>query len=123
MTALRITGIRSADNDTERCQYKAELVGITSRERWFHRISFFVFSIVVFAGCRSDEANTKDSALVIVIPREVREIDPRLCADAYSLKASRLVFASLVTINPSTLEPIPDLAERVEVVSPNTALH
>lgn len=53
--------------------------------------------------------------MVVVLPDDIREIDPRHVSEAWSLKVSRLVFASLVTIDPQTLEPIPDLAERIDV--------
>ncbi len=46
------------------------------------------------------------------------QLDPRRVTDAYGLKISRLLFASLVTIDPQSLDVVPDLAERVTVVSP-----
>lgn len=59
-----------------------------------------------------------DSALVVLLPRDALEIDPRFTRDAYGLKLSRLLFASLVTIDPDTLEVVPDLAERVDIETP-----
>ncbi|MBN1654650.1 MAG: ABC transporter substrate-binding protein [Deltaproteobacteria bacterium] len=56
--------------------------------------------------------------MVFILPRDIQQIDPRLTGDAFGLKVSRLIFASLVTIDPHSLEPIVDLAEHVEVVSP-----
>jgi peptide/nickel transport system substrate-binding protein len=53
-----------------------------------------------------------------LIPRDVQEIDPRFSGDAYGHKLSRLLFASLVTIDSNTLEVIPDLAEQVAIISP-----
>ena len=53
-----------------------------------------------------------------MLPRDVQEIDPRFSGDAYGHKVSRLLFASLVTIDPQSLEVVPDLAERVDVESP-----
>jgi peptide/nickel transport system substrate-binding protein len=53
-----------------------------------------------------------------VLPQDVEQLDPRKVGDAYGLKVSRLVFASLVTIDPRTLEVVPDLAERIDVESP-----
>lgn len=72
-------------------------------------------------GCSSSAtgaAARDDDALVIVLPTDVEQLDPRKVGDAYGLKVSRLVFASLVTIDPRTLEVVPDLAERVDVESP-----
>ncbi len=56
----------------------------------------------------------------MLLPRDAQELDPRYVGDAYGLKISRLIFASLVTIDPHTLEPIPDLAERIEATSPTS---
>lgn len=50
-------------------------------------------------------------ALRVVIPREVESLDPRFVRDPYGLKISRLIFRSLFTIDPRTLELVPDLAE------------
>ena len=47
----------------------------------------------------------------MVIPREVESLDPRFIRDPYGLKISRLLFRSLFTIDPRTLELVPDLAE------------
>jgi peptide/nickel transport system substrate-binding protein len=58
------------------------------------------------------------SALIVLLPRDVQEIDPRFTGDAYGHKLSRLLFASLVTIDPDSLEVVPDLAERVDVETP-----
>jgi len=70
------------------------------------------------SGAGEGEAQRSDDALVLVLPQDVEQLDPRKVGDAYGLKVSRLIFASLVTIDPRTLEVVPDLAERVEVESP-----
>lgn len=57
-----------------------------------------------------------DDALRVVLPREVVELDPRFVTDPYGLKISRLLFASLVTLDPETLEVVPDLAESLDRV-------
>ncbi len=54
----------------------------------------------------------------MVIPRAAEELDPRFVTDPWGLKVSRLIFGSLVTIDPRTLEVVPDLAESVEQVGP-----
>lgn len=56
----------------------------------------------------------------MIVPREIEELDPRYVGDAYGLKLSRLLYASLVTIDPRTLMPRPDLAEQVSM---EDALH
>ncbi len=69
-------------------------------------------------GCGGATAEEVDPSVVrLVLPTEPLELDPRFVGDAWGLRLSRLVFASLVTIDPRTLEVVPDLAEHVEVVS------
>lgn len=71
------------------------------------------------AGCSGHAPSPRDGdALVVLLPQEPDQIDPRFVADAYGLKISRLVFASLMTIDPRTLEIVPDLAERIENETP-----
>lgn len=71
------------------------------------------------AGCGDVHgARPGDDALVVLLPRDAQELDPRFTTDAYGLKVSRLLFASLVTIDPHTLEPVNDLARDVELLSP-----
>lgn len=52
---------------------------------------------------------------MVLLPRDAEQLDPRFVADPYGLKVSRLIFASLVTIDPHSLEPTLDLAESVDV--------
>ena len=51
----------------------------------------------------------------MLLPRDALELDPRFTVDAYGLKLSRLLFASLVTIDSQSLAVVPDLAEQVEI--------
>lgn len=53
----------------------------------------------------------------MLLPRDIIDLDPRFVSDAFGHKVSRLIFASLVRIEPQTLETVPDLAERVELLS------
>lgn len=68
-------------------------------------------------GCRAAKVQSTADALTVVLPRAPLELDPRFTGDAYGMKLSRLLFASLVSIDPHTLEVVPDLAERVESLS------
>ncbi|MFK8001851.1 MAG: ABC transporter substrate-binding protein [Polyangiales bacterium] len=75
----------------------------------FARIALVAgLSIAVFS-CTPTPPET--DALRVVIPREVESLDPRFIRDPYGLKISRLIFRSLFTIDPRTLELVPDLAE------------
>lgn len=73
--------------------------------------------LVIGAGCSKQEKPEADT-LVVVLPRDAEQLDPRFVADPYGLRVSRLLFASLVTIDPRTLEVVPDLAETVVARSP-----
>jgi peptide/nickel transport system substrate-binding protein len=53
----------------------------------------------------------------VLLPRDAQELDPRFVSDIYGHRLSRLIFASLMRIDPMTLEAVPDLAESVDVVS------
>lgn len=64
------------------------------------------------AACSDRPPDTSD-ALTVLLPREAEQLDPRFVADPYGLKVSRLLFGSLVTIDPRTLEVVPDLAESI----------
>jgi peptide/nickel transport system substrate-binding protein len=75
--------------------------------------------LALLLACSSTpDATPDDGALRVVLPREVAELDPRFVTDPYGLKVSRLLFASLVTIDPDTLEVVPDLAESLRLVAP-----
>jgi len=75
-------------------------------------------ALVVLASSACGRDGTRpDDALVVLLPRDVQEIDPRFTGDAYGLKLSRLLFASLVRIDADTLDVVPDLAASVEVES------
>ncbi|MFT3922654.1 MAG: ABC transporter substrate-binding protein [Myxococcales bacterium] len=71
------------------------------------------------AGCARDQAEPAAAdTLVVLLPREPDQLDPRYVGDAYGLKLSRLLHASLTRIDPLSLTPEPWLAERVELVTP-----
>jgi peptide/nickel transport system substrate-binding protein len=73
---------------------------------------------LVLGACHQRTAALSDAdVLTVLLPRDAQQLDPRFVSDAYGLKLSRLIFASLTSIDPQTLEPVPDLAARIEVVS------
>jgi peptide/nickel transport system substrate-binding protein len=81
------------------------------------RVRFAWVLAACFAGCHAVSAAQPSGVLSVVLPRDVQELDPRFVSDPYGVKVSRLIFASLVRIEPLTLEAVPDLAESVTVVS------
>lgn len=70
--------------------------------------------LLALTACADPAAAPADPAKIVILPREVDELDPRYVGDAYGLKLSRLLYASLVTIDPISLAPRFDLAEGVE---------
>ncbi|MDH3728442.1 MAG: ABC transporter substrate-binding protein [Myxococcales bacterium] len=79
--------------------------------------SVLALLLVIGAGC-SNKPERDPEALVVVLPRDAEQLDPRFVSDPYGLRVSRLLFASLVTIDPRTLEVVPDLAASVVALSP-----
>jgi peptide/nickel transport system substrate-binding protein len=83
--------------------------------------SVLLVVLAIVAAC--DRAPPRDpDALVVVLPRDAEQLDPRFVGDPYGLRVSRLLFASLVTIDPRTLEVVPDLARSVTAKSPTEFL-
>lgn len=74
--------------------------------------------LALLAGCASGDKDVEAGTLTVVLPRDILDLDPRFVSDAYGHKLSRLIFASLVRVDPQSLEIVPDLAERVDLVSP-----
>jgi peptide/nickel transport system substrate-binding protein len=72
-----------------------------------------------FSACVGEPSRSSHGA-VVLLPRDPDEIDPRFLLDAYGLKISRLLYASLVTLDPETARPVPDLAESIEQRGPTT---
>jgi peptide/nickel transport system substrate-binding protein len=69
-------------------------------------------------GCQQHDYTAHDAhSFSVVLPRDAQELDPRFVSDVTGHRLSRLIFASLLRIDPMTLEAVPDLAESVEVVS------
>lgn len=72
--------------------------------------------LAIGLGC-SRPAKQEEDTLVVMLPRDAEQLDPRFVGDPYGLRVSRLIFASLVTIDPRTLEVVPDLAQTVTAIS------
>lgn len=78
--------------------------------------SLLALILVAGFGCSRPVAEEAD-ALVVMLPRDAEQLDPRFVSDPYGLRVTRLLFGSLVTIDPRTLEVIPDLADSVNAIS------
>src|SRR5262245_712499 len=91
---------------------------LQSKARGNRAMCGLVSACLALLGCDAGSAEAHAEGLLsVVLPRDIQQLDPRFVSDAYGHKLSRLVFASLLRIDPQTLEPVPDLAERVEIVS------
>lgn len=67
--------------------------------------------------CGTPPAEPGPDALTVLLPRDAEQLDPRFVADPYGLKITRLLFDSLITIDPRTLEVVPELAESFQWTS------
>lgn len=70
--------------------------------------------MLALASACAEPASVPSDRLVVLIPAEPLEIDPRHVVDAQGLRVSRLIFSGLVAIDPMTLEVVPALAERID---------
>ena len=77
------------------------------------RLFFFVF---VLMGCQT-KIKTPTDTLVIGLETAPLTLDPRLASDAYSSKITHLLHNGLLRLT-ERLELLPDLAEKVEKLSP-----
>ncbi len=72
-------------------------------------------SVTALTGCgrgsHGDGARGGDAPIELSVPVDVETFDPRYAIDSYSLRATRLVHAGLVRLDPDTLEPKPYLAK------------
>ncbi len=73
-----------------------------------------VLSLVCVALIACTAPAPPEEGLTVLIPRDAEQLDPRFVTDPYGLKVSRVIFASLITIDPRTLAIEPDLAESFE---------
>ncbi len=68
---------------------------------------------LALTSCATAEEAPATDATVVLLSRPAAQLDPRFTTDPVGLRVSRLLFASLVTLDPRSLEVIPDLAEEV----------
>lgn len=85
----------------------------------FRRAQRFAFRLawallVIALGC-ARRARTDRRAIELQLPGEITELDPRYVTRGYDVKASRLVHAGLVELDPDTLDPRPALARSIEL--------
>ena len=115
---LRVHMVRSAVRLAfARSQSAGASQPFSSRVGLALRSALLLLLLVSSPACTGTAVHRDPDVLSMVLPRDVQELDPRYVSDAYGHKVSRLIFASLVRIEPHTLEVVPDLAESVEVLS------
>jgi peptide/nickel transport system substrate-binding protein len=82
-----------------------------------------VFTALVaawLAGCRSPGGPRHDDPIEVLIANDPETLDPRYVTDAVGLRATRLVHAGLVRLDPDTLAPEPYLARGWRWLDPLT---
>jgi peptide/nickel transport system substrate-binding protein len=66
------------------------------------------------AGCGTRHADSA-GPLEVVVATEASTLDPRFATRSVDVKVTRLIHAGLMGLDPSTLEPVPLVAERVRL--------
>lgn len=78
--------------------------------------------LALLGGCGQRARRTPDDTLVVLLEGKVTNIDPRFVSSNYDTKVSRLVVPGLTSTDRASLEPMPDLAESLELVDDVTWL-
>ena len=73
------------------------------------------------AGC-GHRSRAHSRELEMLVPIEIVELDPRYATRALDVKASRLVHAGLVDLDPETLLPRPRLADSLQLLDDRTII-
>lgn len=72
-------------------------------------------------GCRSEgRIAESERPIEIVVPTVAATLDPRYSTDAVAMRATRLVHAGLIRLDPDSLSPIPYAAQHWRFVDPLT---
>ncbi|MBI2894710.1 MAG: ABC transporter substrate-binding protein [Deltaproteobacteria bacterium] len=69
------------------------------------------------ASCGGRPTAARD-AVVVLLPREPDTLDPRMCGDPACVKITRLIYRSLVTVDPRSADLVLDLASSITEVGP-----
>ena len=74
------------------------------------------------AGCghRGDAQRPRDQPIELLVANDPETLDPRYVTDAVGMRATRLVHAGLVRLDPDTLAPVPYLARNWRWLDPMT---
>ena len=79
----------------------------------------FVWLCLCAAGC-TRRSFAAAQTIELVVPTEIAELDPRFVTRGIDLRASRLIHAGLVKLDPDTLLPQPHLARSLRLIDPRT---
>ena len=113
---VRLSGeLRAAQNPlavTRAAAREQADLGVRARRRFW-----LAFLWALLAACKSSGPASEPGVLSLLLTRDALDVDPRFVSDPYGMKLSRLLFASLLRIDPQTLDVVPDLAEHVQPVS------
>lgn len=80
---------------------------------------FLIALVAVACGVAACSAHRGDSArpIEVVVATETSTLDPRFATRSLDVKVTRLIHAGLVGLEPSTLEPVPLVAESIRFES------
>jgi peptide/nickel transport system substrate-binding protein len=74
--------------------------------------------VAATGGCAGRQRRTPDDTLVVLIPAELRDVDPRFAFTNFDLKISQLLAPGLFSVDNAAQEPEPYLAETIRQVEP-----
>src|SRR6204780_4531977 len=72
------------------------------------------------SGAPREERGAESAAIEMMVANDPETLDPRYATDAVGLRATRLVHAGLVRLDPNTLAPLPYLARGWRWLDPLT---
>lgn len=67
-------------------------------------------ALVLLAGCGRTQGTAEERPIEVLVPNDAETLDPRHATDAVALRATRLLHAGLVRLDPTSLAPVPYLA-------------
>jgi peptide/nickel transport system substrate-binding protein len=75
-------------------------------------IALFAFHLPSVSGCNHEPPlpGNRANSITVLLDDTPRNLDPRFATDATSMRVSRLIFSSLITVDNQELKPTPQLA-------------
>jgi peptide/nickel transport system substrate-binding protein len=86
----------------------------------FRSASAVLLALGGAAGCGGHRGDAAERPIEMLVANDAETLDPRYVTDSVGLRATRLVHAGLVRLDPDTLAPVPYLARSWRWIDPRT---